>query len=122
MGSHNDLGKEGEERAAIWLTEKGFEILVRNYRYGKAEVDLIAKYDRFIVFVEVKTRTNYLFGYPEEAVTSSKQKLMMSAASNYLYENKLECECRFDVLSVLKSANNNWEFTHFEDAFFLYDD
>ncbi len=120
MSSHNDLGKEGEERTAVWLAEKGFEILERNYRYGKAEVDLIAKYDRFIVFVEVKTRTNYTYGYPEEAVSTAKQKLMMSAASNYLYENNLTCECRFDVVSVFKSRDNKWEFTHFEDAFFLY--
>lgn len=122
MSSHNDLGKEGEERAAAWLAAKGFEIIARNYRYAKAEVDLIAKYDRFIVFIEVKTRRNYLFGYPEEAVSRAKQKLLGSAASNYLYENKLECECRFDVLSVFKAPDNTWEFTHFEDAFFLIDD
>jgi len=120
MSLRIQLGKEGEDKAVEYLTQKGFEILARNYRVGRAEVDIIARFEKYIVFVEVKTRTNYAFGYPEESVSSSKQKLMVMAASNYMYENKLEHECRFDVVAIFKSKDDHWHFRHFEDAFFLY--
>ena len=65
MGRHNELGKEGEEKAVAFLQEKGYVILEKNYRSGRAEVDIIAGFKDIIVFVEVKTRSSYVFGYPE---------------------------------------------------------
>ena len=122
MALHNELGASGEQKATEFLSQKGYEILCRNYRYGRAEIDIIARTGNIIVFTEVKTRTNYAFGYPEESVSLAKRKLLVKAASNYLYENKLEFECRFDVIAIFKSKDNRWHFKHFEDAFFLYDE
>ncbi|MBK7035173.1 MAG: YraN family protein [Bacteroidetes bacterium] len=120
MGRHNELGKEGEEKAVAFLQEKGYVILEKNYRSGRAEVDIIAGFKDIIVFVEVKTRSSYVFGYPEESVTSAKQKLMVRAAGNYLYEKNLEKEVRFDIIAIFRSKDEKWFFKHFEDAFFLY--
>ncbi|MFI5170903.1 MAG: YraN family protein [Chitinophagales bacterium] len=121
MSRHNDLGKTGEEKAAEYLAAKGYGILERNYRSGRAEIDIVAAFGNIIVFTEVKTRTNYKFGLPEESVSRSKQKLVIRAAGNYMCDNNIEKEVRFDIISVFRSNNNTWEISHFEDAFFIYD-
>lgn len=121
MSRHNELGKEGEERAANYLIEQGYIILARNYRFGRAEVDIIAQIDQTLAFIEVKTRSNYAFGFPEESVGKTKQKLMARAASEYVYATNLNLAVRFDVIAILKSKNNQWSFKHFEDAFFFYE-
>lgn len=120
MSRHNELGKEGEERASQFLMEKGYVILEKNYRSGRAEVDIVASYRDIIVFVEVKTRSSYVFGYPEESVSTAKQKLMVRAAGNYMFENNIEKEVRFDIIAIFRSKEEKWFFRHFEDAFFLY--
>ncbi|MFN0275766.1 MAG: YraN family protein [Chitinophagales bacterium] len=118
MSRHLELGKKGEEKASEFLRKKGYEILVTNWRSGRAEVDIIAKHKNVVVFIEVKTRTSYAFGYPEESVSSQKQKLMAKAAGDYLYENKLENEIRYDIIAVYSSKDGKWFIKHFEDAFF----
>lgn len=121
MGRHNDLGKTGEDRAIEYLMAKGYEILERNYRYGRAEVDIVASFENFIVFIEVKTRTNYAFGYPEDSVSRSKQKLLIRAAGNYMCDKHEGKEPRFDIIALFKSNDDAWSVKHFEDAFFLYE-
>lgn len=121
MSRHNALGKEGEDRAAAFLTAAGFTILERNYRSGRAEVDIIARKEQLVIFVEVKTRSNYKFGFPEESVSAGKQKRMAMAASQYLFDNGIDAEIRFDVLALLKSPKGDFEITYFEDAFFIYE-
>jgi len=101
MAKHNELGKLGEEMATDYLINKGYEILVRNYRFGRDEVDIIAKIDDYIVFVEVKTRANNFMGEPEEAVSKSKQKRIIKVANNYLIENDLDNEGRFDIFGII---------------------
>lgn len=120
MSRHNELGKLGEEKAAIYLTEKGYQILCKNYRSGRAEVDIIASFKNIIVFVEVKTRSSYAFGYPEESVSNAKQELLTKAASNYMFENGIEKEVRFDIIAIFKSKDEKWFFKQFEDAFFMH--
>lgn len=121
MGRHNELGKLGEEKAAIFLINIGYRILATNYRFGRAEVDIIATNDKHVIFVEVKTRTNYLYGYPEESVGAKKQKLMCKAASEYMYQNNLNIAIRFDVMAIFKTNNGEWQIQHLEDAFFIYE-
>lgn len=118
MSRHLQLGKMGEQKAVEYLQQKGYEILAQNWRSGKAEIDIIAKHENILVFAEVKTRTNFSFGFPEEAVSVKKQKLLAKAAGDFLYERKFENEIRFDILSLYCDKNENWHIRHIQDAFF----
>lgn len=117
MASHNELGIKGEQLALNFLQEKGYVILEKNYRYLKAEVDLIAKHKDTIVFVEVKARATNFFGEPELAITSAKQKLLIEAADHYASSNTLQNEIRFDVIAIIINKNET-TIKHIEDAFY----
>lgn len=114
------LGREGEAFAAEFLEAKGYTILERNFRNGRAEVDIVARKDRFIVFVEVKSRSNLHFGYPEVGITKKKVELIAQAASYYMFTNQLDLFIRFDVVALHKTASG-WDCIHTEDAFFPYE-
>ena len=106
-------GRQGEDQAEEYLKGKGYEIIERNYRYKRAEIDLIAVYGNTLVFVEVKARSNNRFGFPEEAVNSKKQRNIMEAADQYIHEKNWLHPIRFDIIAIL----NKTELRHFEDAF-----
>ena len=122
MKCTKELGDAGENFATAYLQSKNYDILARNFRFGRnAEIDIIAAINDTIVFVEVKTRSSEKFGTPAEAVTLRKQQKIITAAKNYLQKNSLfEKSCRFDVVEVF--ANNhqnftNWKCNHIENAF-----
>lgn len=117
MAQHNDTGKTGEEQAARFLAENGYEVLTRNYRHQHAEIDLIAQKGKLLIFVEVKTRTNLSFGNPEEFVSYEKTKLIMKAAEHYIFATDWQHDIRFDVVSVAV-ASNRVQIRHIEDAFY----
>ncbi len=117
MASHNDFGKQSEEKAAAFLTSRGHEILQQNYRFGRAEVDIISRLEGIIVFTEVKARSTERFGYPEEFVGKEKMKLMKQAAEEFMYRNNFDCEVRFDIISVTP-VKGELKVHHIEDAFF----
>lgn len=95
------LGREGEDRAAQYLSRKGYSILERNYSTRAGEIDLIALHNETLVFVEVKTRTTDRYGAPELAVTPQKQRRMIMAALGYIKFKKLhQMPCRFDVVAI----------------------
>ena len=94
------IGKLGENKAKKYLKRRGYRILESNYRTKAGEIDLIAKEQGCVVFVEVKTRTNEEYGAPAEAVSFYKQKHMLKSAQYYLARHDEECECRFDVIEV----------------------
>jgi putative endonuclease len=99
------IGKEGEDRAAQFLSKQGYRILERNYRTRSGEIDLIALHQGEVVFVEVKTRTSNAFGAPELAVTPQKQQRMIKAALGYIKHKKLhQVPCRFDVVAISTAA------------------
>jgi putative endonuclease len=112
------FGKYGEDLACKLLTEKKFEIVERNYTFGRGEIDIIA-YDRgTLVFVEVKSRKNLEFGEPEYGITSSKIKQVQKVAAAYLYEKNIEeADIRFDVVAILAEGINNPVINHIENAF-----
>jgi putative endonuclease len=112
-------GQQGEQLAVQYLTSKGYVVLQTNWRSGRAEVDVICRHNRTIVFVEVKTRTGNFAGFPEESVSIAKQRLLARAAGNYLYANALDAEIRFDIVSV--TLGQQVAIDHFEDAFFPID-
>src|SRR5476649_1299409 len=117
MARHNDLGRKGESLAKAYLEEAGYEILDENWTYGKAEVDLIAYKDKVIIFAEVKTRTGNGFGEPEDFVDARKQKLLVSAADEYIYLMDHQGDVRFDIISILFDKQANYTLKHIEDAF-----
>ncbi|MEZ4984110.1 MAG: YraN family protein [Saprospiraceae bacterium] len=101
MSSHNELGKQGERMAANFLAANGYEILARNWRANRAEIDIIARQGDTLVFVEVKTRSDVSFGTPETFVSRKKQSLLAGAATAYMLQTGHEWAIRFDVVSVV---------------------
>lgn len=121
MASHNEFGKLAEELAEAFLLEKGMKILAKNFRYQKAEIDLIAQTENQIVIVEVKARATDVFMLPQEAVNKKKIKLMVLAANYFIEENNIDLETRFDVISVLPNEAGKLEIRHIENAFEAFD-
>ena len=101
--NHNELGKWGEQFAAKYLEKNGFEILERNWFFAKAEIDIIATKNNELIIIEVKTRNSDFFGDPQDFVSSSKIKLLVKAANEYVISNDLDIETRFDIIAVLKN-------------------
>lgn len=115
---HLILGKKGEDLAAQHLEQKGYSILERNYHFERAEVDIVAYFGFEIIFVEVKTRSSTQFGEPEDFVDEAKQKLVMKAATAWIYERKMEgSPMRFDVIAIKADSDTEFYIKHFENAF-----
>ncbi len=119
MGKHNEFGKEGEQIAADFLLKKGYAISYRNYRYLKAEIDIIAKKDGVIAIVEVRSRRSDYLENIAETVTPKKIKLLVSAADHYIMSGDLNAEVRFDIITILKNKNR-FEIEHVENAFYHF--
>lgn len=117
MADHNELGEEGERLAKAYLEKLGYKILAINWRERKFEIDIIAKDQAEIVFVEVKTRSTSIFGNPEEAVTLKKQQHLIEGADFYIQENEIDLECRFDVISIILNLNQT-DIEHIKNAFY----
>lgn len=95
------IGNLGEQFACMYLKEQGYQILKRNFYIYRGEIDIIAKKDDEIVFIEVKTRTNNAYGRPSEAVDKYKLRHIYNVARYYLYKTNQETELtRFDVIEV----------------------
>ncbi|MBD1397269.1 YraN family protein [Pontibacter sp. JH31] len=112
---HLSTGFNGEDLATDHLREKGYRIVQRNLRMGKGEIDIIARKDDLLVFVEVKTRTNDDFGYPEEFVSRSKQRMILNAADAYILKSGWQEDIRFDIIAITMTKPP--EIFHIEDAF-----
>ncbi|MFK8059739.1 MAG: YraN family protein [Polaribacter sp.] len=119
MAAHNELGKEGEKIAKDFLLKKGYKILETNYRYMKAEVDIIAQKGETLVAVEVKTRSSDYFEDPQDAVKPKKIKLLVSAIDYYVIQRNLDVEVRFDIIAIILQKNNT-KIEHLEAAFLYF--
>lgn len=119
MAKHNELGELGEEMATEYLINKGYIILERNYRYDRAEVDIIAQDRETVVIVEVKTRTSDFFGDPQEFVSPGKIKQLVKVADYYLIHNEIDTEARFDIVAILINKKEE-SIEHFVDAFYYF--
>lgn len=104
---NNHSGKIGEDCAAALLESKGFVVIERNYHSRWGEIDIIARDDSYILFVEVKTRAEGSDGHPLEAVTQSKQKKIIKTALQYLSDHAevRELQPRFDVVGIITRRN-----------------
>lgn len=121
MADHNELGKEAENLAAEYLLKNEYKILVRNFRFKKNEVDIIAEKDNLIIVVEVKARSTDFFILPQEAVTKGKIKSIVSATNHFMEEFSKDQEVRFDIISVLPDKTGKLEIEHIENAFEAFD-
>ena len=117
MAEHNEIGKSGEDYALEYLLKKGFDILEKNWRHGKDEVDMIAAHNNCLVIIEVKTRSTLYFGEPQMFVNKKKQAFMIRAANAYILKKDIDMETRFDIISVILSGNKV-SIKHIEDAFY----
>lgn len=119
MAQHNELGKKGEQLAVAYLRKKGYTIRDVNWRFQKAEVDIIAQKDTILAVIEVKTRSNIDFGNPQDFVNPKKIKLLVSAINEYVITRNLDVEVRFDIIAIVKN-NTNFDIKHLEDAFYHF--
>ncbi len=116
MAEHNQLGQEGEEMAVAHLLKKGYKIVARNFRYQKAEVDIIARKDNVLAVVEVKTRSTPDFGDPQDFVKKKQINQLVKAIDYFVNEHNLEVEVRFDIIAIIKNKAGT-RIEHLEDAF-----
>jgi putative endonuclease len=112
------LGLEGETRACHAIEARGYRVLARRYRTRYGEIDIVARHESAIVFVEVKTRRGCAFGDPAASVTWQKQRRLVAMAADYLARHHLErAAVRFDVVSVAFVRTDAPAVTVFPDAF-----
>ena len=116
MAIHNELGKLGEDIAVQYLTNKGYEILERNWRNIHKEIDIVAKDGEELVIVEVKTRQSDEHGEPDMSVTKRKQRMLIAAANAYISRFNMDVETRFDIVSIIY-RDGEPVIDHIEDAF-----
>jgi len=107
------IGEAYEQKAGKYLESFGYKILAYNYRCKQGEIDIIAQDGDTYVFCEVKYRRNEGKGYPEDAITATKQRRITRSAMVYLKEHHVwDNSCRFDVICILGE-----KFTHIKNAF-----
>ncbi len=121
MAEHNDFGNLAEDLATDYLSRKKYKILGRNYRYQRAEIDIIAEFEGIIIIVEVKARGTDFFMDAQEAVTKGKIKSIVKCADYYLRSNEIDKEVRFDIITVVPDEHKKLQITHIEDAFQSFD-
>ena len=116
-----DIGSYGEKIAAKFLKKQGYKIVAKNFLSAHGEIDLIAKNNDTLVFVEVKARKDCQahfdnYGLPREAVTKKKQEHIIYTARIYLDKHPCELEIRFDIIEVYLGDKN--KVNHIENAFY----
>ncbi len=119
MARHNELGKKGEQLAVDYLIKRGYTIVQRNYRFQKAEVDIIAKIKDTLAIVEVKTRSTADFGNPQDFVKPKQIQRLVKAVDEYVIVNKLDIEVRFDIIAIVRQGKA-FTIEHIENAFYHF--
>lgn len=119
MAQHTELGKKGEQLAVDFLLKHNYKVVERNYRFDKAEVDIIAKKDNVLAIIEVKTRSTADFGNPQDFVKPKQIKNLVKAVDEYINENNLDLEVRFDIIAIVKEKKT-FKIEHLENAFYHF--
>ena len=119
MAAHNELGKWGEDTAAAYLEDQGYQIIERDWKSGHHDLDIVAKEGNTLVIVEVKTRRNRLFGDPEEAIDYKKRMSLQSAINHYVKSHRFGNSVRFDIISIVGTIGSQPEIDHIKDAALL---
>ncbi|MCL4114446.1 UNVERIFIED_CONTAM: hypothetical protein GTU68_059162, partial [Idotea baltica] len=113
------FGKKGEQIAVDFLVKKGYRIHCKNYRYLKSEIDIIAQKDNVLAIVEVRARSNDQIISIAETITPKKIKLLVAGANQYIIDNDLDLDARFDVVTILKNKKI-FKIEHLESAFYHF--
>lgn len=116
MNKRHELGRRGEKVAEHYLYGQNFTIKDRNYRHFRAEIDLICQKNDYMIFVEVKTRSGTLFGYPEKFVSPGQMERIALAAVEYMREKSYSGKYRHDIIAIIWQGSS-YSLSHFEDAF-----
>jgi putative endonuclease len=119
MAKHTEFGRLGEQMAVDFLLHNRYEILARNYRYLKAEIDIIAQKENTLVVIEVKSRNMGFLEDISNTVNRKKVGLLTLAANQFVQDWDLEVEVRFDIIKVVKHGNG-FEIEHLENAFYYF--
>ncbi|MDN5216025.1 YraN family protein [Fulvivirgaceae bacterium BMA12] len=115
MSKHLEKGRLGEQIAVDYLERRGYHILETNYRHKRMEIDIIAVHDGVVLFIEVKARSSYQYGYPESAVDEHKIEMILACADYYIDQIGWNGEIRFDIIAILLGDPPKIE--HLKDAF-----
>jgi putative endonuclease len=115
MNIQKQMGNWGEQAAVEYLEKQGYVILTRNFRSGHGEVDIIARQENVLVFVEVKARSSNRYGFPEHSVTPRKRMHILSAAEKYVLDHPEFQTWRVDVIAV-EGETGEVKITHFENV------
>ena len=121
MAEHNDFGNLAEDLAVEYLEKKNYRIIARNFRYQKAEIDIVAEFDDMIVVTEVKARSYNTVIEPQEAVTKKKIKSIVMCTDFFMQDRTIDKEVRFDIITVLPDEKGVLQLTHIQDAFQSFD-
>lgn len=113
----HDFGRHCEFMARTYLEQQGYIILETNWRSGHKEIDIIAKEKETLVIVEVKARKNEDFINTESAVDEKKMRNLIRAAHNYILIKNLDCETRFDIITLVLDEKGEYKLNHIKDAF-----
>lgn len=119
-----EIGWVGEQFACDYLKSQGKEIITRNYHSRYGEIDIIASDDKYILFIEVKTRAANSYGTPAEAVSKGKTQKIIKTAFDYISKNPTKLQPRFDVMEIVTAKTGMFEdvkINHIENAFMLED-
>lgn len=119
MAIHNDIGNLGEKLAASYLITNGYTILYQNYRYKRAEIDIIAVMNDTLAIIEVKTRTSVHFGNPESFVNQKKINLVIEAANEFISKQNKDYNVSLDIISVV-ITNNSHKIEHIKNAYYPF--
>ncbi|HNR85044.1 MAG TPA: YraN family protein [Taishania sp.] len=115
--THIELGQHGEEMAVSYLRNNDYEIIERNFRFKKLEIDIVALKNGQLIVCEVKTRVTAEIGEPFLAVTKSKQKQIIKATNHFLISRNLNINVQFDIISIVHNSIRT-KIEHIENAFF----
>lgn len=115
--THHDTGKKGEELAIAWLLQNNFSILMRNWRYRRFEMDIIAEKNGVLHFIEVKTRRSDAYGFPEERVDRRKIRRMLRTGTAFQYQYQQWMQVQYDILSITLLPEQEPVYYFIEDVY-----
>ena len=122
MADHVEIGKRGEKIAIDFLREKGYQILHRNWRKQRGEIDIIAQDGQVLVFVEVKTRAGTRLAIPEANINDKKKRMLGDTAFAFMEEHHHQWTYRIDIISILMPNNTKPLISHYKDAIEPWED
>jgi putative endonuclease len=117
MAAHNEFGKAGEEMAAEWLVQHGFQLISRNWKFARYEVDIIASREGVLHFIEVKSRHDDVFGKPEDWVNRKKGRHLLTAGVAFQDKYPDWKLVQYDILSILITQDGKRDFFFIEDVY-----